>query len=754
VEFCFMKMGKRMTICKTPAAGDFRVSFPRSMNQVAQISNLLYRRFPIGKLAILPIHWSTRKFRRLEALRPAPKAFGVHRLEICATLAAFRGQTFWDRRVRKLARAVLLISMAVLLLNASSALSADATEKTKKLIAVLQSDSSLFDKARACQQLGEVGTPEAVPALAALLADPHLSAYARSGLEGIAGPSAAAALREAAKTLKAPLVAGVVNSLGVLRDPEAVPLLRQFATDFTSGVVSEALLALGNISTPDSIRFLEQALANGPETSRDEAAAACLLAADRQRLQGNSSQAIVLYDLIRQAKVSIACRVGATRGAILARKTDRVPFLIEQLRSDEPAIRDAALLTVHEIPDDTLATALNAELASAKPERQEQLLLAIGDCHNAQSIPAVVVLANGSNAELRKTALAGLVKIGPKAAQALLRALPQARPPEEKAIIRDGLRDMPGTAVDALLVYNLSSEGNRGIRTDVIRLLGSRGALEAVGVIMALASSPNDQEESIAALSALNSLAGPKELPELIALVKSSRDDAVKAAAENALAGVCSRGGKITSEKVLSELKRAKKASERNSWIRVLAQVGYAPALPAIEAAANDKEPVVAENALAQLGRWPDPIPIETLLKTMDSSASAALRKRALDSVLELAATAADEKQQPDATIAGWLQRANAAASSVQEKRRILGILGRLKVIESFRLLAPYLDNPDLRTEAAVAVVQIAPALAKDERAGAVKAALEKIAAEAATAELRERASLAARKIPPRGSEQ
>ncbi len=45
-------------------------------------------------------------------------------------------------------------------------------ERTKVLISVLHSGASLFEKARACQQLGEVGTAEAVPALARLLADP------------------------------------------------------------------------------------------------------------------------------------------------------------------------------------------------------------------------------------------------------------------------------------------------------------------------------------------------------------------------------------------------------------------------------------------------------------------------------------------------------------------------------------------------------------------------------------------------------
>ena len=45
----------------------------------------------------------------------------------------------------------------------------------KALIAVLRSDAATFDKARACQQLAALGDKEAVPALAALLADEKLA---------------------------------------------------------------------------------------------------------------------------------------------------------------------------------------------------------------------------------------------------------------------------------------------------------------------------------------------------------------------------------------------------------------------------------------------------------------------------------------------------------------------------------------------------------------------------------------------------
>jgi hypothetical protein len=131
----------------------------------------------------------------------------------------------------------------------------------------------------------------------------------------------------------------------------------------------------------------------------------------------------------------------------------------------------------------------------------------------------------------------------------------------------------------------------------------------------------------------------------------------------------------------------------------------------------------------------------------MESSPNAALRKSAMVSVVDLAAAAADEVQRPEATIVEWMRRADMAAQSVGDKRRILGVASRLKTVESFRLLASYLDNPELRTEAASGVVQIAPALAKGTEAGALKTALEKIAGTVANADLRDRALQVARTI-------
>jgi HEAT repeat protein len=617
---------------------------------------------------------------------------------------------------------------------------ADALPSTQQLILVLQSDAGTFEKARACQQLGERGTAEAVPVLATLLNDPKLSAYARSGLEGIPDPSAVAALRKAAQELKGPLLAGVINSLGVLRDTQSVELLSGLAAQADSGVVSEALLALGNISSAAAIQILEAALANGPEAYRPQAAAACLLAADRQRVSGDRKRATAVYELVRNSKVPDACLAGATRGAILSREQDRATFLVEQLRSSNLAIREAALFTVREIPDNALATALNAEVPHASAELQPLLLWALADCHNSESVRVVQTLAGSPSPAVRRTALVVLGKLGPGAAQALLELMSSGRPADENALILGALRTLPGSTVDDLLLQALSSASSASVRVDLMRLAENRGVSRATPKLLkALASS--DQATILAALSALRSLGGAGDVPNLIHFTKSCGDDQVRTAAEGTVVGICNRSGAASAELVLTELKQAAEPGEMVSWIRVLARVGYAKALPTLESAVTNSPTQVAETAITELGRWPNPAPIETLLATVDSASTPALRQLALTSVLDLAAAAADDNLAPAPTIAGWLRQANSAAQSLPDRRRILGILGRVKTVDSFRLLLPYLQDSSLQTEAAAGIVQIAPAIATGETGQAVQASLDKIAATTPNADLRSRAT-------------
>jgi HEAT repeat protein len=120
-----------------------------------------------------------------------------------------------------------------------------------RLVAILRDPgASVYARAKACQRLAVVGDRTAVPVLAPLLADPHLSLYARTALEPLPDASVDDALRAAVPTLKGNLLIGVINSIGRRRDTQALSTLEKLRHDPDVGVAQAADAALARVRPP------------------------------------------------------------------------------------------------------------------------------------------------------------------------------------------------------------------------------------------------------------------------------------------------------------------------------------------------------------------------------------------------------------------------------------------------------------------------------------------------------------------------
>ncbi|MBI5280824.1 MAG: hypothetical protein HY858_04010 [Candidatus Solibacter usitatus] len=120
-----------------------------------------------------------------------------------------------------------------------------------KLVAILKdAGASVYAKAKACQRLAVVGDKNAVFAIAPLLANPHLSHYARTALEPNPDASASAALRAALGEVKGNLLIGIINSLGVRRDQAAIAPLAALLPGQDPAVSQAASAALARIRPP------------------------------------------------------------------------------------------------------------------------------------------------------------------------------------------------------------------------------------------------------------------------------------------------------------------------------------------------------------------------------------------------------------------------------------------------------------------------------------------------------------------------
>jgi HEAT repeat protein len=195
------------------------------------------------------------------------------------------------------------------------------------------SSSSEFQKAKACMRLAVIGTKDAVPALAALLGDQHLSHYARFGLVPIPDPSVDDALRGALKTTKGELLAGVVDSIGQRKDAEAVPALTKMIYGIDIELARAAAASLGRIGGKGAVAALQTGLVKTKGPVRNAVAAACLVCADEMMARGDRKAALDLLATLTRPDIPKSVRLAAMHSTIEAERSISRPRVVPPLRN-------------------------------------------------------------------------------------------------------------------------------------------------------------------------------------------------------------------------------------------------------------------------------------------------------------------------------------------------------------------------------------------------------------------------------------
>ena len=269
------------------------------------------------------------------------------------------------------------VLMGAAILYLATAPSRSFAEDEQALIDVLTSDAPRGEKAIACKKLAISGSGKCVPALAALLHDAELAAWARIALEVIPDPSVDEALRASMERLDGRQRIGVIKSIGVRQDVNAVGALTKLLASDEVESATAAAETLGRIGGDKAIEALVLALGADVEPVRSEAAYACIICAERLSAANKAMAAANLYDAVRAANVPAHRVAQATRGAILARGAEGVPLLLEQLRSGDLAMVQAALAAARQSTASSVSQELLAGLADLDADLRALMILAL-----------------------------------------------------------------------------------------------------------------------------------------------------------------------------------------------------------------------------------------------------------------------------------------------------------------------------------------------------------------------------------------
>jgi len=617
--------------------------------------------------------------------------------------------------------AVFMLAMAAVPARGADAKESSA-EKQQRQLAVLQSDAPKPAKALACKQLTIYGTKEAVPALAALLADPELSSWTRIALEAIPDPAASEALRAALGKLQGRPAIGVINSLAVRRDSQAVGLLVQRLKDADAQVVAAAAVALGRIGGPDAVTALQQAIASSPAAARGDVAKGCILCAERLRTEGKSDEAIKLYDLVRAADVPKHKALEATRGAILARGAAGLPLLVEQLQSLEKARFAIGLGVAREIAGKEVTDILLAQQGRAAPGRQALLILALADRDDPKARDALMQAAKSGADAVRIAAIGGLARIAPDSCVPVLIDAALAENPELAETAIAALADLPSKQVDDTAVAQLQkAQGNA--RLVWIDLAGRRH-VEATAPVLLKAMDDPDAKIRTAALTALGETIAVGQLPMLIArALETEKADEAKAAGA-AVRAACTRMAdrEACADKVLSMMPSAS-ARSKGVLLNLLVTIGGQKSLQAVAAAAKDADFEVRDAAYRALGEWPS-LDAGPVLLDLVKSGDEKFQVRALRGYIRTCR----QFNMPDQERLAMFRQLLPLCQRADEKRLALDILKRVLSAESLALAMEHLGSPATREAAASVAVTISDKLVGSSPA-AVAEAMQKVLA-------------------------
>ena len=629
--------------------------------------------------------------------------------------------------------ALTLATAALLARPGEQAAANDAKARQEKLITVLKSDTGLHEKAEACRELGVVGTKDAVPALAALLADEKLSTHARTGLENIPDPAVDDALRGALSQLKGKPLLGVIASVGSRRDTKALERLTALLSDADAEAASAAAAALGKIGTAEAAAALCKALPTGGP-ALPAMCEGCLACAEAALAEGKRDEAVALYDKVRAVQTPDHIRIAAMRGAIVARGTAGIPLLIEQLKSTDPGMFAVALRAAHELPGAEATQALAAELDKLPPEKQVPLLQTLGDRGDAAAVPAVAAAVKSGAGNVRVAAVKVLTQLGSPSSLQLLVDLATGGDAEVARAAQTALASFPAKEMDAAIA-SLLTQADAKTRCMAIELLGQRRVASSIPTLLKTAED-TDEQVRIASLKVLSDLAGAAELPVLLSLLTKAKSPQETQAAESALRGLCVRLGDPDgcADKVVVGLASAQ-GGAKLALLRALRSIGGAKALAAIRAAAADANAEVKESALRILCEWPsaDALPdVAQLAKTSTDPAVKILALRACLRLIPKQDVAAEKKL-------ASLKEALALTARDDERKLALAALGEIPHAEAAAMIEQYLANDAVKAEAENALLRISQLLAGTSPDDA-RAALNKLIASTANANLKKQA--------------
>ena len=615
---------------------------------------------------------------------------------------------------------------------------AQRAEAEAALIKLLAPSSTYEARRFACTQLAIIGSETMLPALAGLLKEPDTAGIACLALGSLPSPKANETLRAALPGAAGRARLQIVVTLGDRRDADAVKALTPLTRSVDGALAEAAISSLGKIASPAALEELTTLRQKGDPFLARAAVAASLVAADLVAQAGDAATAVrICTELLDVSRPGYVRR--AAFSALLRLEPDKAEARItEVLGGKEPVLKPVAIAVIRSLKSKDASAKFAKEMPKLAPSEQLLMIEALAARNDEAALAAISSSLTAEDASVRRAAAAALGGVGDVQSVPLLgKALAAAKDTEDRQAIAGALTSLKGgDAIDQAIAGLLKAKDETAVPV-LISVLGKRASHSSVPALLDQTRGTNAATVK-AAFQALGNLAAPEDLPALLDRLTTLKAADARGPAESALVKLLSKQADPArrSEAVIAALAKAGNAEARCSLLGLLPACGDARSMEALKTARADKEPRIRDAAVRALADWPDASATDALLEMAQNPVQDTERVLALRGAVRLLGATAEAS--PQATAARF-EKVMALTKNADEKKLVLGGLGRVHDPAAFKMAAACLGDKAVQAEAAQAAVAIAPYVCGTDRESA-KAALQKVADLPVEAELKQSA--------------
>lgn len=573
------------------------------------------------------------------------------------------------------------------------------------LLKFLASDTPFAAKQFICRQLAIIGNEEAVPVLSRLLMKTETSDIARFALENISGEVVDKALRKALSKASGEIKIGIINTIGNRRDAKATKALGKLISHSDGQVALVAVNALGKISDEKVLKILMKAKDSTSGLLQTSVLDAILKGADQLVIQGNLEEAAKIYETLYHVENPNSIRLAALRGVVKTAGEQDVQVILKALKQEPPSIQTVAINLIRELPKTREVSILAAELPNLPETNAIQLLAALGDRGDVSVREDVLKMVRNGHLEIRIAVLEALVPLGTKAEVALFTGVAANGEAKEKEVARKCLAHLSRPGVNETIIAQIPA-ADSNIKVELIKSMGSRQIETGVDLLLQTATDTDSKVRS-ESFKVLELIAEPQHQAKLTDLLIQEKTGAVRKRAEKALVANTRKIPDQTQQIdiILQKLARISDIEARSSLLKVLGRIGNEKALPVLLKALESQDNSIQTAAIYALSDWPNPKPLDILLKLAQTSPDERHQVLALRGFIRLLGF---KSERTPAESIELHQTAMKLAEHPNEQKMVLASLTQIPHLAALEMAMRYVSDPNLKEEAEVAVVKMA----------------------------------------------